>query len=110
MATVEIKLKSTGETIAKGKTGWPITPFEGNYYVQKKLITSGKFVPNYIPGLCPYKFLYVWMDYITDAGKKIESLGWMYFIANPIFPFIWFRIGIPQNHPEIEIIKSEEKP
>ena len=106
MTTVDIKLKNNGETVVQGRIGWPVTPFEGNYYVQKNLIVSGKFVPNYMPGFCPYKFFYIWMDYITSGGDKIKNLAWMYFFPNPIFPFIWFRIGLSQNHPELIISET----
>ena len=98
---VRIKLRETGMVIAEGPIGWGITPFESAYYVRKKYLCTEGFQPNYIPGLCIYKFLYVWMDYVQENGAKIRGLGWKYWLPNPLLPFIWFRVAIPKNHPEI---------
>ncbi len=51
------------QIIAEGPLGWGITPFEGNYYIGRKYMKVDGFKPNYFPGLCVYKFLYVWMDF-----------------------------------------------
>ena len=56
---VRITHRSAGKLLAKGPLGWAITPFEGNYYIGKKYLLTDAFRPNYIPGLCPYKFLYL---------------------------------------------------
>ena len=103
MANVRIKHKASGTVLADGPVGWGITPFEGNFYIRKKYLKTDGFRMNYLPGLCPYKFLYVWMDLELDRDTRIRSLGWKYWLPNPIFPFIWFRIGLPRHHPEIEI-------
>ena len=85
--------------IADGRKGWAITPFEGNYYIrQKELVTDG-FRINYVPGLCIYKFLYVWLDYIAPDGTVVKNLGWKYWLPNPLFPFLWFRVSVLRVHP-----------
>ncbi|MCH7954861.1 MAG: hypothetical protein IIC40_03865 [Candidatus Marinimicrobia bacterium] len=46
-----------------------------------------------------------------DAKKIAKSLGWLYWFPNPLFPFIWYRIGLPGMHPDLEVEKyvpSEE--
>ena len=58
---------------------------------------------NYVPGLCIYKFLYVWMDLHLDGGQKVRNLGWKYWLPNPLLPFIWFRVALPRAHPAIAI-------
>ena len=98
---VRITHKSTGIPIAEGPIGWGITPFEGNFYIRKKYLLAGGFKINYIPGLCIYKFLYVWLDYVAPDGTVIRNLGWKYWLPNPLFPFIWFRVAIPREHPDI---------
>ena len=98
---VRIRLRETGTVIAEGPLGWGITPFERAYYVRKKYLRTDGFRANYIPGLCIYKFLYVWLDYQPENGEKIRALGWKYWLPNPLLPFIWFRVAIPKNHPEI---------
>ncbi|MFQ5640971.1 MAG: hypothetical protein ACE5IR_23585, partial [bacterium] len=85
-----------------------ITPFEGNLYVCKKYLLTGGFKTNFIPGFCPYKFFYVWFDLKLESGKKVRNLGWMYWLPNPLFPFIWFRIGLPRMHPELLIEEFEK--
>ncbi len=103
MANIRIKHRESGTVLADGPIGWGITPFEGNFYIRKKYLKTDGFRVNFIPGFCPYKFLYVWMDLHLDEETRIRSLGWMYWLPNPIFPFIWFRVGLPRQHDEIEI-------
>jgi hypothetical protein len=31
----------------------------------------------------------------------------MYWLPNPLFPFIWFRVALPRSHPEIEVVEYE---
>lgn len=100
---VRIKHRDTGVLIADGPVGWGITPFEGNYYVGRKYLLTDCFRVNYLPGLCPYKFLYVWLDFHGPDGLLTKNLGWMYWLPNPLLPFIWFRTAVPQSHPEIDI-------
>jgi hypothetical protein len=99
---IRITHRPSGELIAEGPSGWGITAFEGNYYIGRRYLKTSGFKPNYIPGLCIYKFLYVWMDYRWSGGRTC-SLGWLYWLPNPMFPFIWFRIGIPREHPELRV-------
>ena len=65
---VRITHKPTGILLAEGPLGWGITPFEGNYYIRKQYLKTEAFKLNFIPGLCSYKFLYVWLD--LKIGEK----------------------------------------
>ena len=96
--------RPTNELIAEGQRGWAITPFEGNFYISRKALRTKGFKANYIPGLCPYKFLYVWMDFRRPDGSTDKNLGWMYWLPNPLLPFIWFRVAVPAGHPDIAVI------
>ena len=64
---------------------------------------TDRFKANFIPGLCVYKFLYVWMDLRLNDENKIRNIGWMYWLPNPLLPFIWFRVAVPRTHPELDI-------
>jgi hypothetical protein len=101
MTNVRVRIKSTDAVIADGPLGWGITPFEGNFYIRKKYLQTDSFRVNYIPGICIYKFFYVWLDFHLPDGGKISSLGWKYWFPNPLLPFIWFRVAIPRGHPDI---------
>ncbi len=101
--TIRITHQPSGALIAEGPIGWGITPFEGNFYVRRRYLRDGGFKPNYVPGLCPYKFFYAWMDYHAPDGTRTRSLGWFYWLPNPLLPFIWFRIAVPKHHPDIGI-------
>lgn len=59
--------------IADGPIGWGITPFEGNFYIRKKHLATDGFRVNYLPGLCLYKFLYVWLDFVAPDGAGNEK-------------------------------------
>jgi hypothetical protein len=96
----------SNEVIAEGPLGWGITSFEGNYYIRSRYLRTNGFKINYLPGLCFYKFLYVWMDFHWGKERS-RSLGWYYFLANPLFPFIWFRVAVPRNHPELKVESLE---
>jgi uncharacterized protein (DUF427 family) len=100
---IRITHVKSGALIAEGQKGWAITPFEGNYYIRKKELVTEGFRINYVPGLCIYKFLYVWLDFVAEDGSVVKNLGWKYWLPNPLFPFIWFRVAVPANHPEIHI-------
>ena len=103
MTNVRIKHRESGLVLAEGPLGWGITPFEGNFYISRKYLQTDRFRPNYMPGLCIYKFFYVWMDLHLENGRRLRSLGWLYWLPNPLLPFIWFRVAIPRTHPEIDI-------
>ena len=105
MTTVRIRHRESRVVLAEGPLGWGITPFEGNFYIRRKFLKTDRLRVNYLPGLCIYKFLYVWMDLHLDNGQKIRRLAWMYWLPNPLLPFIWFRVALPRSHPAIEIEK-----
>lgn len=105
---VRIVHKPSGTLIADGPLGWGITPFEGNFYIGKKHLKTEGFRLSPLPGLCFYKFFYLWMHFIAPDGTKSPMLGWMYVLPNPLFPFIWFRAGVPERHPELEVTRYEE--
>lgn len=107
MNSIRITHRSSGTKIAEGPLGWGITPFEGNLYISKQYLLTDRFKPNYIPGLCIYKFLYVWLDFVLDDETKVENLGWLYWLPNPLLPFIWYRIAVPRSHPELLIEEFE---
>ncbi len=100
---VRISHRASGTTLAEGPVGWGITPFEGSYYIRRKYLRTRGFRINFIPGLCFYKFLYVWLDLRPEGGHRISNLGWLYWFPNPLFPFIWYRVGIPQRHAELVV-------
>ena len=104
---VSISHAPSGTSIAEGPIGWGITPFEGNFYISSKYLKTDGFKANYIPGLCVYKFLYVWLDLHLADGSKVDSLGWKYIGPNPLFPFIWYRVAVPRSHPELNIEETQ---
>lgn len=108
MTHVRIKHRDTGLLLAEGPLGWGITPFEGNFYISAKYLKTRRFRKNFIPGLCIYKFLYVWMDLHLENGSRERNLGWMYWLPNPLLPFIWFRVAIPRRHPALVVEEFEE--
>lgn len=100
LSFIRITHRSSGEVLAEGPLGfWGITPFEGNFYISRKCLRTSRLKPNWIPGLCLYKFLYVWLDLRLPDGTRERSIGWMYWLPNPLFPFIAFRPAVPQTSP-----------
>ena len=104
---VRIWHSESSSLIADGPVGWGITPFEGNFYIRKTNLLTDGFRINYLPGLCVYKFLYVWLDFAAPDGTITKNLGWKYWLPNPLLPFIWFRVAVPGQHPEIRIERYE---
>ena len=43
------------------------------------------------------------MDLNPKSGEKARMLGWLYWLPNPLIPFIWYRIGVPQQHPDLAV-------
>ena len=101
--SIRITHRPTGTVLAEGPRGWGITPFEGNLYIRRKYLKTDGFQTNFIPGFCPYKFLYSWMDLEVKGAPKIKNLGWIYWLPNPLFPFIWYRVGLPRTHPDLSV-------
>ncbi len=99
--TVRITHRTSDTLLAEGPLGWSITPFEGNFYIQKRFLHA-TFETNFIPGLCFYKFLYVWLDLVLPH-ERVRGLGWRYVLPNPLFPFIWFRVALPGRHPALQV-------
>lgn len=97
----------SGNVLAEGPRGWGITPFEGNFYIGQKYLQTEGFKANYVPGVCPYKFLYVWLDYHWGEGQTSSFLGWKYVLPNPLLPFIWFRVAVPGTHRELHVEEYE---
>lgn len=104
--SVRITHIRSGEVIAEGPVGWGITPFEGNWYISTRFLRTDGFTNAYVPGLCPYKFVYLWLHFRTRAGGVSRFLGWRYVLPNPLFPFIAFRVAVPGDHPELEVSLS----
>jgi hypothetical protein len=96
---VRITHRSTGTLIAQGPLGWPISA----------RCLKALFVPNYVPGFCIYKFLYVWMDLVLPGGERERGIGWLYWLPNPLFPFIWYRVAVCASDPAFKIEESALK-
>jgi len=92
----------SGQIVAEGPRGWGITPFEGNLYIRRRHLKTHSFKVNFLPGFCLYKFLYVWLDFSWRDGTS-RNLGWMYWLPNPLLPFIWFRVAVPRHHPDLHV-------
>ena len=103
---IQILHRPSQTLLAEGQTGWDITPFEGNYYIRKKCLNNGVFKVTAIPGFCPYKFIYLWMDILINDHPNARFLAWKYVVPNPLLPFICYRVAIDGHHPDIEIKKS----
>ncbi len=104
---IKITHVPTGELLAEGPKGWGMFPFEGNYYISRKYLKTDGFTFSGIPGICPYKFIYFWYHFKSKTGKKSTMMAWKYWLPNPLFPFIAFRIAVPQNHPELKFEKEK---
>lgn len=100
---VQIRHQPSGAIIAAGPLGWGIMPFEGNYYIRRRYLREGDFRADYIPGVCFYKGLYIGLNYIAPDRTASRHLGWMYWLSNPLFPFIMFRVAVPANHPLLSV-------
>ncbi len=93
----------SGDVIAEGPLGWGIISFEGNFYIRRQYLKTAGFKVNFLPGLCIYKFLYVCLDF-SWRDSKSRNLGWLYWLPNPLLPFIWFRVAVPRDHPELRVV------
>jgi hypothetical protein len=92
---------ASGTTVAEGTVGWNIVPFDGGWYIRRRCLRSGHFRPNYLPGLCPYKGIYVGLNYHLPDGTVERGLGWTYILPNPLLPFLWFRTALPRSDPSL---------
>jgi uncharacterized protein (DUF427 family) len=101
---IRITHRPSGLVIAEGPVGLGgIMPFEGNFYIRRKYLRTKSLRPNWVPGLCIYKFLYVWLDLRLPDGSREPFLGWMYWLPNPLLPFIAFRPAVPRISPVLQV-------
>lgn len=101
--------RPTGEIIATGRRGRGITRFEGNWYVKRALLRVRTIRPTWIPGLCPYKGLYMWVRVELPSGAILEPPAtWVYWLANPLLPFLFRRLGLDGSHPDIQALDLGE--
>ncbi|GAB4190603.1 MAG: hypothetical protein Tsb002_18680 [Wenzhouxiangellaceae bacterium] len=98
--------RASGVELARGTTGWWLTPFDNSYYIAGRCLRSRHFRNRWIPGLCPYKGLYHWVDwhFESDQGDCYceRLLAWRYWLPNPLLPFIAGRIALPRNHQALD--------
>lgn len=107
---LRITHRPSGMLLAEGPLGWGITPFEGNYYVRRRHLRTSALEPSWVPGLCPYKGLYVWLDLRLPGGQRVPNLGWLYWLPNPLLPFVAFRVALDGRHPDLMIEDREVGP
>ena len=81
-------------------------PFEGNFYIRARCLKTGFFRLNFVSGICPYKGLHFWMDLRLPDRPVVHSLARCYWLPNPLFPFIWFRVALPTAHPDLLVEES----
>jgi len=104
MQAIRITHRPSGEVIAEGPLGFRgITPFEGSLYISRKCLKTDGLRPNWVPGICIYKFLYVWLDLRLRDGTREPFIGWMYWLPNPLLPFIAFRPAVPRFSPVLQV-------
>ena len=98
---ISIWHEASGTLLAEGPSGWGITSFERNFYIRGKYLTDNIFTNTFIPGLCPYKGIYHWLNLELPQGQGEKMLAWRYVVPNPLFPFIAFRVALPGLHPTL---------
>ena len=104
LSTIRLTHAPSGTILAEGPKGFGgITPFEGNFYVRRKYLRTDALKVNWVPGLCPYKFLYVWLDLKIEGWEPLKFLGWLYWLPNPLLLFIWWRVALPRGHPDVRV-------
>ena len=109
MSTIRLTHAPSGTILAEGPRGLGgITPFEGNFYIRRKYLRTDALKANGVPGLCPYKFLYVWLDLRLEGREPSKYLGWLYWLPNPLLPFIWWRVALPGDHSEVLVELLED--
>lgn len=106
---VQIRHQPSGAIIAAGPAGWGVTHFEGNYYIRRRYLREGRFRADRIPGLCVYKGLYIGLDYIAPDNTVSKHLGWLYWLPNPLLPFVMFRVAVPGNDPLLAIETLDDR-
>ena len=94
--------RSSGTVLAEGPSGWGMTRFDGGIYIRRRHLVGGAFSLGTVPGLCVYTGLYLSLDYTPPDSPIERGLGWMYVVPNPLLPFIWYRIAVPNDHPGLD--------
>ncbi len=107
---LRITHRESGLVLADGPLGWGMTAFDGAFYIRARYLHTDGLRVNFLPGLCVYKFLYVWMDLQLPDGGRVRSLAWRYWLPNPLLPFIWFRVAMPADHAALAYERYQPVP
>jgi len=76
LSTIRLTHAPSGTILAEGPKGFGgITPFEGNFYVRRKHLRTDALEVSWVPGLCSYKSLYVWLDLKIEGWEPSKFLG-----------------------------------
>ena len=107
--------RPSGTLLVEGLKGWGITPFEGNYYIRKMYLKGDFFCRTLIPGLCPYKGIYHWLNLDLPDGQHEDNAGLALYHSKPIVPIYRLSPGASGKPPCIAvrsdvglIVKSDE--
>lgn len=101
---IRITHTRSGTVIAEGPPGLlGITSFEGNLYIRRKYLKTDLLRQNWVPGLCVYKFLYVWLNLEFPEDRGEPFIGWMYWLPNPLLPWIAFRPAVSRSSPFLRV-------
>ena len=110
---VRITHRASGTIIAEGPSGlFGILRFEGNYYIRRRYLRGAPFKPNFMPGFCVYKFIYVWLDLALPGEPRDRFAGWIYVLPNPLFAFIAFRPAVSAESGvfDVEVLPGQAQP
>ena len=53
---------------------------------------------------------------VAVAGQRVHArvrewnFGWLYWLPNPLLPFIWYRLVLPVGHPDLLVEEREATP
>jgi hypothetical protein len=86
--------------------GWTTATEAGVWYIHRRCLRTTGFQHSVVPGLCVYKVVYLWMHHRSADGAISKALGWRYVLPNPLLPFIAFRVALPGQHPDLQILED----
>jgi uncharacterized protein (DUF427 family) len=106
-----IKLKTTGEIIAKGAEDKNVRQFEGHWYFVPEVVNTTYLKVTDRTYTCPYKGVCYWID-LEAPGVYAKNIAWVYRQPQPGYEFIKDQLGFyardTSGTKAVEVTGTEE--
>jgi uncharacterized protein (DUF427 family) len=91
--SVIIRETNSGARLAQGDVGSDVMKYEGNWYFAPESVQRDLLRVSDRTYTCPYKGTCNWVDFVSQDGKEVKDVAWVYPDPKPGHELIRSRYG-----------------